>query len=343
MDSNRRKQYARFHDQRSSKGLAIYYDSKPTRDEISNNNHSNYRNRISNRYRVHLQSVKYFLVALVNVLSFFPQSVRAESVGGVSASAAPVANSSGSVTNQAIQVLQGPYITNTYGNGVSCQGPTLNITPFITGSNSWKEPYEDYWDSPVYDMTTDSDGNLNNPGSILYYVPTRTGQKANNNMSLGLSATISIPLDRRHHEGCLRAANTQTQLATQLLANKRLDFEMARLKHCSEQRRLGVSFHPKSPAFQICADIVVTNPHGVIPQHQHSIISPSSSSVEEVPSSLDTDQQSPQNDSDGSESSQVKPESSSLQSLSEALSPSKQDQPAASLGPPMSLQLQLSK
>ena len=41
----------------------------------------------------------------------------------VSATANPIANSSGSVTNQAIQVLQGPYITNTYGNGIQCQGP----------------------------------------------------------------------------------------------------------------------------------------------------------------------------------------------------------------------------
>ena len=198
-------------------------------------------------------------MALLNAVSLFPQSVRAESVGGVSASAAPVANSSGSVTNQAIQVLQGPYVTNSYGNGVSCQGPTLNITPFVTGSNSWKDPYEGYWDSPVYDMTTDDDGNLNNPGSILYYVPTRTGQKANNNVSLGISATISIPLDKRHHEGCLRAGNTQTAYYKQILANKRLDFEMARLKHCAEQKRLGVSFHPKSPSFQICADIIAVS------------------------------------------------------------------------------------
>ena len=34
----------------------------------------------------------------------------AADVGGVSATANPIANSSGSVTNQAIQVLQGPYI-----------------------------------------------------------------------------------------------------------------------------------------------------------------------------------------------------------------------------------------
>ena len=61
----------------------------------------------------------------------------AETVGGVSATASPIANSSGSVTNQAIQVLQGPYITNTYGGGIQCQGPTMNVTPFVTGNVTW--------------------------------------------------------------------------------------------------------------------------------------------------------------------------------------------------------------
>ena len=64
---------------------------------------------------------------------FMPSAI-AETVGGVSATASPIANSSGSVTNQAIQVLQGPYITNTYGNGIQCQGPTLNVTPYATAT-----------------------------------------------------------------------------------------------------------------------------------------------------------------------------------------------------------------
>ena len=53
-----------------------------------------------------------------------PTISLASDVGGISATANPIANSSGSVTNQAIQVLQGPYITNTYGNGIQCQGAT---------------------------------------------------------------------------------------------------------------------------------------------------------------------------------------------------------------------------
>ena len=79
----------------------------------------------------------------------FVPSVKAETVGGVSATASPIANSSGSVTNQAIQVLQGPYITNTYGNGIQCQGPTMNITPYLTGTASAQKPYEAYYKDPV--------------------------------------------------------------------------------------------------------------------------------------------------------------------------------------------------
>ena len=66
----------------------------------------------------------------------FPSQTLAETIGGVSANASPVANVSGSVTNQLIQVLQGPYITNTYGGGVQCQGPTRNFTPYVTASFS---------------------------------------------------------------------------------------------------------------------------------------------------------------------------------------------------------------
>jgi len=201
----------------------------------------------------------------------------AETVGGVSATASPIANSSGSVTNQAIQVLQGPYITNTYGGGIQCQGPTVNFTPYVTGAISAQKPYEDYYDSPVYDMTTDDDGNLNNPGRILYQVPTRTGQKDNYNLSVGFSATWSNPLDKKLQDQCKEAAATQIALQKQLIANKRLDFEIARLKNCGELYKAGIQFHPKSPYYSVCADVVVHNVTH-IKQHRHTIPSVSSSS-----------------------------------------------------------------
>ena len=210
-----------------------------------------------------------YLYSVIALLFSLPANAE---VGGVSATAAPVANSSGSVTNQAIQVLQGPYITNTYGGGIQCQGPTLNITPFATAAGSMQKPYEPYYNDPVYDMRDlDDDGSLDNPGGILYHVPTRTGQKDNFNISLGVSATWSIPQDKKLQDQCKEAAATQIALQQQLTANKRLDFEIARLKNCGELKKQGIYFHPKSPYYKVCADVVVTNPGGVIPPHNHSI------------------------------------------------------------------------
>ena len=200
----------------------------------------------------------------------------ATDVGGVSATAHPIANSSGSVTNQAIQVLQGPYINNQYGGGISCQGPTLNITPFVTGSLSQQHPFEDMYMDPVYNNADNNDDNIpDNPGEILYYIPTRTGQKNNTNLSIGISATVSVPLDRQLQQGCKNAFNTQIALQQQVLANKRLDFEIARLKNCGELIQKGISFAPGTQYAKVCADVVVAN-HTIVGNehkdgHTHSI------------------------------------------------------------------------
>ena len=196
----------------------------------------------------------------------------ASDVGGVSATANPVANSSGSVTNQAIQVLQGPYITNTYGNGISCQGPTMNVTPFLTGNIVAKRPYEDYWMDPVYNnVDANNDSVPDNPGEILYYKPVRTGQKDSNTLSLGVSATWSRPLDKKLQAQCKEAAKANIDYMNQQTANKRLDFEIARLKNCGELMKAGIMFHKKSPYYAVCADVVLVNPPNTLPNHAHSI------------------------------------------------------------------------
>ena len=196
----------------------------------------------------------------------------ASDIGGVSATANPVANSSGSVTNQAIQVLQGPYITNTYGNGIQCQGPTMNVTPFLTGNIAVKRPYEEYWQDPVYNnVDANNDDVPDNPGEILYYKPVRTGQKDSSTISLGVSATWSKPLDKTLQEQCKDAAAANIALMEQSVANKRLDFEIARLKNCGELMKAGIMFHPKSPYYKVCADVVLVNPPGVVAEHNHTI------------------------------------------------------------------------
>ena len=200
--------------------------------------------------------------------------VSATDVGGVSATANPVANSSGSVTNQAIQVLQGPYITNTYGGGVQCQGPTANFTPYVTRTGNWSDPYEPFWDDPVYNNADNNDDGIpDSPGEILYYIPTRTGQKATQNISLGFSATLSIPLDKELQKQCKEAAAANIAAVQQNTANKRLDFEIARLKNCGELMKAGIMFARTSPYYKVCADVVLVNPPNTLPDHRHSITS----------------------------------------------------------------------
>jgi hypothetical protein len=200
----------------------------------------------------------------------------------VSSTAAPVANSSGSVTNQAVQVVPSKQFTNTYGGGISCQGATLNINPFISSTTGWADPYESHYSEPVYD-TIDvvgafdpegnpvPDGRPDNPGDILFYKPIRTGQKTNFSINGGITATISIPLDRHHVRTCRKAAEKQVALLDAALADKRLNYEIARLKNCANLMKEGIMFHPKSPYSKICADVVLTNPPGVLPPHIHSI------------------------------------------------------------------------
>ena len=197
-------------------------------------------------------------------------------MGGVSATANPVANSSGSVTNQAIQVLQGPYITNTYGGGIQCQGPTLNFTPYVTGSVSAARPYEPYYQDPVYDVSDlNEDGVLDNPGDVIFYKNTRTGQKDNYSLGVGFSATWSKPLDKKLQEQCKQAAATQIALQQQLTANKRLDFELARLKTCGNLMKEGIMFTPGTEMAKLCADVTVMNKNAIAP-HRHSIPLPKS-------------------------------------------------------------------
>ena len=238
-----------------------------------NGNTNNNSKRANNTKRNHFY--KYLLAISV----FLPSPALANTdVGGVSATANPVANSSGSVTNQAIQVLQGPYITNTYGDGISCQGSTLNITPYVTGSLSQQHPFEHMCDQPVYNnVDGDDDGLPDNPGEILYHIPTRTGMTNNSNISAGFSATLSIPMNKKQQALCEKAATTHNEYRAQLLANKRLDFEIARLKNCGELLQKGIMFHPRSPYYKVCADVVVMNKNTIAPHHHP--ISPSTSSA----------------------------------------------------------------
>ena len=164
-----------------------------------------------------------------------------------------------------------------------------------------------------------------------WFKPVRTDMRANQSFNLGLSGTLSVPLNRKFQRQCHEAANAQIAMTTQAVANKRLDFEIARLKNCGELMKAGIMFHPKSPYYSICADVVVRAPGGKVEPHEHQIpqpkwTNPSSSSVEVDPSDLDTSQSvSPANSGDVLPSSQESSESSSSPSLSQASQLSESD------------------
>ena len=275
---DRRNKQTVLHTDNTRSSVSVHRNSVFSRFTKSYDYPKNNRSYKRNRHYKYLPTV----IALL-----FATPVNAETVGGVSATASPIANSSGSVTNQAIQVLQGPYITNTYGGGIQCQGPTRNFTPYVTGTASAQKPYEPYYMDPVYDVTDnfgafDDDGNdigdgiLDNPGDIVFHKKTRTGQKDNYSLGIGFSMTWSTPTDKKLQELCKQAAAANIQLMQQAHANKRLDFEIARLKNCGELMKSGIMFRPGTEMAKICADVMVVGKNVITP-HVHSIPSPSTS------------------------------------------------------------------
>ena len=141
--------------------------------------------------------------------------------------AGPSASATGNVTNQAVQVLQGPYQTNSYGNGVVCQGATMTIAPFVMGNNNISYDPESY----------------------------QTGTR-----NAGVTIGFNIPLDGSAIELCKERARVEIARHQAEADKARLDFELVRLLKCGEAMKAGVRFHPNSPYAAICADVIVIQP-----------------------------------------------------------------------------------
>jgi hypothetical protein len=141
--------------------------------------------------------------------------------------AGPSASATGNVTNQAVQVLQGPYALNTYGGGVSCQGPTMSVAPFILGNTNASQ----------------------DPQSFQTY-----------SGNAGISLGFNFPLDGSLQELCKARARVEISRQQAEADKARLDFELVRLLKCGEAIKSGITFHPQSPYAKICADIIVKYP-----------------------------------------------------------------------------------
>jgi len=176
---------------------------------------SNYRNGIKNKLYICLYAVSLWVT---------PALANAPSNTNI---AGPTAAATGNVTNQAVQVLQGPYAVNTYGAGVSCQGPTMSMSPFVMGSLNGNQ------DPTTYQT-----------------------QSANAGFNMG----FNFPLDGSLTELCKARARVEIARQQAEADKARLDFELVRLLKCGEALKSGVSFHPESPYAKICSDVVVRYP-----------------------------------------------------------------------------------
>ena len=47
------------------------------------------------------------------------------------------------------------------------------------------------------------------------------------------------------------------EISKQLLMNRQLDYDLARLKNCGELKKFGIEYHPESPMSYLCADVIV--------------------------------------------------------------------------------------
>ena len=207
----------------------------------------------------------------------------------INATSNPVANSSGSVTNFAVQNLPSRQFTNQFGEGIVCQGDTLAIQPFVSSNLSFTRPNEQSYLAPIYDerdltgTTTINedgeevdapDGNPDNPGAIIGYKTVRTGQKESYALSPGISLSWNIQLDRQSIRLCKQAASTRIALLQAAYEDKRLSYELGRLKICAELFEKGVRFKPGTKYALLCEDVEMVNPPGVLPEHRHSISYP---------------------------------------------------------------------
>ena len=210
-----------------------------------------------------------YLVALIFPLPCYSQSINTSS------------QSTGSVVNQAVQVVPSRQFQYQLGANQVCQGATLNISPFLSSTNSFGSPYQPYYSRPVY-STKDiegafddnnnpiGDGEPDEPTKIIRTEQVRTGmQESNTSLNAGITATFSIPLSFKYQKMCRRGMERQVELYEASLASKRLNYEMSRLASCGKYIREGTIFTGEMA--KICADVRIVSPPNV--EHTHAISS----------------------------------------------------------------------
>ena len=214
----------------------------------------------NNKYRKSDNKFKYFLAIVLLGLS--PKTL-ANTVSS------PSASSSGTVINNGYQSISGGFPTHRFSNGIQCQLPTLGINPFITKGENFSLPRATTTRTNIYDLSEDANGNLINPGRILYTSEQPRLDQTTYNLNYGVTVSLQIPLGKKFDDMCLRAAEANVQGQEFALTKLKLEANLARLKICAEQLKLGVKFVGEDAV--TCKNVVLTTvPNQVLP-HTHKI------------------------------------------------------------------------
>ncbi len=147
----------------------------------------------------------------------------------------------------------------------------MSFSPFVTTSFNQKRPQDYTYETPVYDPSVDEEGNLVNPGQILYWQQNYSGNKDSLGLNVGAALTFTFPLDQRFQDACLKSATTQEKIQSQILSKERLNYELARLKNCGELKIAGIEYASTSIYHKLCEDVIVTPPKNQVLPHTHKL------------------------------------------------------------------------
>jgi hypothetical protein len=110
------------HGDRRNEGLFVQRGDPSRRHHRNPRHHKNYHHHF-------YHAIAICLLAVTPAIAEEPTTVVA----------APQSSSTGSVTNQAVQINQGSYNNQSFGGGLTCSGPTMVFTPFVIGASTYHE------------------------------------------------------------------------------------------------------------------------------------------------------------------------------------------------------------
>ena len=177
-------------------------------------------------------------------------------------------SSQGTVVNNAYQQISGNFPTHRFSQGIQCQTPVISLNPFITKGENFSWPKAKITRTNIYDQTKDDNGALLNAGKILYVSEQERIDQTTHSFNYGITLNIQVPLGKGI-DTCLAAAKTHRKTQEFMLAAKKLEVNLNRMKICSEQMKLGVKFINEDAVS--CKNIVITEKPNQILSHVHPI------------------------------------------------------------------------